>query len=533
MNYRLRPYQQIIYNKIASSAKLKHKKILVLAPTGAGKTILAYIIAENAIAKGNRVLFTNHRIALAKQTFDKFQPLCPELLQGKNKLKNESPMLIIASLQTLINTEIQEPKIIIIDECHFGYKGDLIQSLFKKFPNALFIGLSATPVDDRDCLLNGWDVIIDDYQTQDLIDLKALTPFDCYAPVQIDLSSVKTTANDFNEDDLLDVITKENINKSVVENYIKTGENRLFIIFAVNKKHCYELQLEFAKSNIKTEIITADTSDKIRELYISQLKNNEIQGLISIEILTAGYDEPQVSCIIFATATMQWKKYIQCAGRGIRNFPGKIDCILLDFCGNIERHGLPNERKVFKFGKQISRVIDKQLNLSILNDVEKKTVTEEKQIYLKKIGKLLDLYDGKIYTKESDLQDDVNNYLKRAGLFFWRQNSGKAYMGGRWVHFASKSGLPDNTVFYKNSSFFFGLELKLATGYLTKHQRETLPEMIEHKVLFFIIESVFDVYLAIEHLENNITFTDAEIIIKNSIYELPENQVNYRLKLKI
>ena len=137
------------------------------------------------------------------------------------------------------------------------------------------------------------------------------------------------------------------------------------------------------------------------------------------------------------------------------------------------------------------------------------------------------------YNLESELQEDVNSYLKKTNFFWWRQNSGKAFMNGRWVHFASKSGLPDNSVFFRNSSFYFGLELKLKKGYLTNYQKETLPEMIENKILFFIIESVFDVYKAIEHVENNLFFENDFLMISNNIYNLPQNQLDYRNKLKL
>ena len=268
-----------------------------------------------------------------------------------------------------------------------------------------------------------------------------------------------------------------------------------------------------------------------------------MQGLISIEILTAGFDEPSVSCVIMATATKSWKKYIQCAGRGIRLLGntidesianGKPDCIFLDCCGNIEEHGLPDEKRMFKFGTKISRVIDKVLNIDKDIDSSVKThYSEEKQVFLKKIGKLLDLYDGKVYAKESDLQEDVNKFLDKTGFFYFRQNSGKAYIEGRWVSFASKAGLPDCTVYYKNTSFYFGIELKLKHGKLTEKQKETLPEMIENKVLFFICESVLDVYLAIAHVENNLIVELDRTIILNSIYDLPEDQIRLRQKLKL
>jgi len=543
--YKLHEPQEIVKDKIKTALKSGHKKILISAPTGFGKTILSYDIIKNAIDKGNNVLFTSHRIALAKQSKEKFDTLNPQYLQGKEKNITTDYKLIVASIHTLIKVEIKEPKIIIIDEVHYAYESNLIQSLFTKFPNAIIIGLSATPVDDKGFLLEGFDFIIDDYQTSDLIELGFLTPFKYFTPVSINLSEVKIKGSDYDNKELESVINKTDINKSIVDNYILLGEKRSFILFAVNKNHCDELHKVFTECGIKTGIITASTKEKERDKLISDLKLGNIKGLISIEILTAGFDEPLVSCVILATGTKSWKKYIQCAGRGIRLLGlsieesiinGKSDCILLDFCENIKEHGLPTDRKKLTFNTKISKVIDREYNID--TDVELRTditkyLTEEKKVYLKNISSLLDLYDGKEYKLESELQEDVNSFLKKTNYFWWRQNSGKAFIKDRWVHFASKNGLPDNTVFYNDTSFYFALELKLPKGLLTSYQKETLPEMTQKKVMFFICESVYDVYKCIEHVENNIIFTDESTIIYNSIYDISERQLQLRKRLKI
>lgn len=541
---KLRPYQQDVYNKITEKLKKGDKRILVLGATGFGKTILAKYIAKSAIDRGNAVLFTNHRISLVDQTHEKFKDLEPNIIQGTNRVDNNS-LLTIASLQTLINVEISEPKVIIVDECHYAYDSKLIQDLFTRFPNSIYIGLSATPLDNKGYLLEGFDSIIDDYQTSDLIKLGALTPFTCMAPYTIDTSSVRVIKNEYNNKDLEEVVNKDEIHQTVVANYNKHGEGRKFICFGVSKKHCIELRRAFLYDGIEVEVIDADTSEKDRKKYFEYLKTGKIRGLISIEILTAGFDEPSVSCVILAMKTKMWKKYIQCAGRGIRLLGqtieesitnGKRDCLLLDMCGNIAEHDLPDTRKEFKFKKKISKVIDKHLKIDEITTKEaseKVVISEEREVYLKRVGSVLDLYRDKVYTSESDLQADVNNFLIKSGLFWWRQNSGKMFKDGRWIHFASKSGLPDNTVFYKNTSIFFGIELKLRSGKLTKHQQETLPEMIDNNVLFFICESVYDVFMAIEHITDNIIIDDEFIALKKSVYNYPERELQLRAKLKL
>lgn len=540
---KLREPQQNVLNKIRFSIVTGSKRILVSAPTGFGKTILAYEICKNAIEKGNRVLFTSHRIQLAHQSKNVFSDLNPSYLQGSNSDYDETKLLTVATIQTLINREVKEPKIIIIDEIHYAYSSILIQSLFTKFPDAIFIGLSATPVDDRGYLLEGFDSIIDDYQTADLIRLGWLVPFSIYSPVQIDLSNVPLSGSDYDNEELEKVVNKEDITNSIVENYIKYGEDRKFLCFAVNKKHADELNLAFSKKGISVCTINADTHERDRKRYLSEYKSGKITGIINIEILTAGFDEPSLSCIILACPTKSWKKFIQCCGRGIRlhgnsieesTMNGKHDCILLDCSGAIEEHGMPDARRNFIFGKKISRVIDRELDLDVIENRKiSDDLPEEKRVYLRKIGSLLDLYEGKIYRKEADLQKDVNSFLAKTDFFWWRQNSGKMFKDGRWVHFASKSGLPDNTVFYKNSSFFFGIELKLPNGRLTEHQKQTLPEMIQRGVLFFIAESVYDVYKIIEFVEKNIEETKENFIVNKNIYNLFEREIELRKKLKL
>ena len=175
--------------------------------------ILSFDIIKNAIAKNNKVLFTSHRIQLAEQSFEKFSTLEPQYLQGENKDISNDYKCLVATLQTLNNVEITPPKIVIIDEVHFAYESNLVQSLFDRFPNAIFIGLSATPTDNKGYLLDGFDTIIDNYQTKDLIDLGWLVPFKCYSSLSIDLSNVKIKGNDYDETELEQAINKENINK--------------------------------------------------------------------------------------------------------------------------------------------------------------------------------------------------------------------------------------------------------------------------------------------------------------------------------
>jgi superfamily II DNA or RNA helicase len=533
--YNLREPQVDILNLIRERISAGDKKILVHAPTGFGKTIISYSMIDGAVKKGKRVLFTNHRIQLAQQSRDVFGSLPVSYLQGSTK-EHANYKCLVATLQTVIDTDIDAPDIVIIDEVHYSYEGNLTQSLFDRFPNAIFIGLSATPVTSDGYLLEGFDSIVSKYQTGDLISLGWLTPFVVLAPFRIDLSSVKVSGSDYNAEELEGVINKDDINNSILSNYLEYASGRKFVGFGVNKKHCIDLCSMFNSFGVPSAVITSETTDTDRALILSKLKSGKLKGVFSIEILTAGFDEPTISCVILAMGTKSWRKYIQCAGRGIRLSDGKKDCILLDFCGNVEEHDMPDKRKEFKHRKQLGRVIDREIGIKSIEDNVaeiKNSITKEKLIYLKKISSLLDLYEGKIYRDESELQEDVNNFLKKTGYYWWRQNSGKMFKDGRWIHFASKNGLPDNSVFFDNTSFFFGLELKMPNGRLTDYQKVTLPEMSSHNIVYFICYSVYHVYLAIEHISKYVTITEDAVTVYSGVHNYPEWQKELRTKYKL
>ena len=537
----LRYYQKKLVNRIYEEAKKGNKKILLLAPTGSGKTVMAKCIIDSCLNKGNRALFTVPRINLIDQTAKYFDDY--SILQADDPRFDISKNLQIAMIQTLLNREINAPNIVIIDEIHYSYDGKLIQSIFERFPNAIFIGLSATPVDDNGYLLDGFDAYIDDYQMKELIDENWLVPVDSYSCLNLDLSNVRVIAGDYAEDDVEKVVVKQPILQSVYDNYIKFANDKKFICFAASKKHGLQIKELFNNNGVKTDFISADTPMKERERIYSDFKYGKLQGLVNIEILTAGYDEPSIECCIMAVPTKSWRKYIQAVGRVVRLhgstyqesiLNGKEKAILLDCGNNIVEHGLPTDRKKLIFKTKISRIVDRELGIT--DDVEKRKHIElspEKLIFLKKIGSLIDLYDGKVYQKENDLQDDVNYFLEKSGWFWWRQNSGKLFIQNRWVHFASKSGLPDNTLFFDYTSLFIGIELKLPSGRLTDHQKKTLPEMIQKGVILFFAESVLDVWKIIKHIEENVQKTEDGIFISNNIYKLSKRQIYFYQKYNL
>ena len=538
--YKLRPHQSFLIDRIYAEFRKGNKRVLLMAPTGAGKTVIAKHLIDSGTTKGSRCLFTVPRINLIEQTAKRFNPEKTSIIQGDDPRFDDSKPIQIATIQTLMNRELSPVDFTIFDEIHYSYEGIQIQSIFERFPKSLFLGMSATPVDERGYLLEGWDAIIDDIQIQDVIDAGYLVPLENYTCLNLDLSSVHKKGGEYVEKEVEPIVTKTPILQSVLDNYVKYAKGKKFICFAVNKKHGLQLTELFNKAGFLTAFVNADTPMNLREQYYSDFHTGKLIGLVNIEILTAGYDEETIECVICATPVGSWRKYIQLVGRGVRLFGlnyaescknGKSKCIYLD-CGNtIQEHGLATDRKKLIFKTKISRIIDRELGIDTnIQKRDNNALSEEKTAFLRRIGSLLDLYEGKVYKKENELQEDVNSFLDKTGWFWWRQNSGKMYKDGRWIHFASKSGLPDCTLFFNNTPIFIGIELKLPTGTLTTHQRQTLPEMVQKRCLIYFAQSVYDVWCIIKHVEQNLIKKDDGIFISDNIYKLPEHQVKYYKK---
>jgi len=219
-------------------------------------------------------------------------------------------------------------------------------------------------------------------------------------------------------------------------------------------------------------------------------------------------------------------------GRGIRIHEGKEKCLMIDCANVIVDNGYPTDPIPFIKKPIVNETVDK------IARVERDTdgsINEEEDLeridYLKKIGSLVDLYKDKVYAKEQDLVDDCKKILKRAGYFMWRQNSGKLFKEGRWVHFTDKNGLPDITLVYKG--VYIGLELKLPKGRLTKYQQVTLPELSYNGIQYFIIQNVIDLFEVLEKVRANIVNHEDGVIIKDGLKELSETQIRYRDKYKL
>lgn len=332
MRYELREYQQRAITELKKSLAKGNKKIILTLATGAGKSIIARIIAEMASKKGSEVLYTAHRTILIKQMKETFK--------GLSNVQCET-------LQTSANREHDDIKIIIADEVHYGVNSKMQDKVFAKYPDAIIIGLSATPITHAGYKLKGWDETIDIVQLADLIDLGFASNIRIFAPMDIDTSSFRTSGNDFNSKDIAEEVGKSEIVSNVVDVFCKYAKTLKTIFYCVNIQHAESINNMLLDIGLKSSTYHSKLKDK--DKIFDRFKKNELQILCSVESLTTGVDEKDIYCLVLATPTKSIIKSTQIVGRATRlnnEDPNKV-ALILD-CGSvIDSTQHPLKRLVF------------------------------------------------------------------------------------------------------------------------------------------------------------------------------------------
>ncbi len=346
--FKLRDYQkQVIYDTY-NLIRLGEKRILLFAPTGAGKTLLASKITRDAVSRGKRVLFVVHRDILVGQTAKKFKAFglrCGFIKAGW--AEDENAPVQIASVQTLAcreNWKKQHFDVIFYDECHLvAFAAICRQIMSDIYPGSLYLGLSATPwrLSKRESMGDIYTSLVCAPMPKTLIESGFLVKPCYYALkfVNTDLDKVKITAGEYNIDQLSTVCDRPELIEQIVKTWLELAEGRPTIVFTVDIKHAENIVEEFKKFNIPSAVVTGKTPIPIRNELYDQLAKGELLVLASCAALSEGFDVPEISCVIPARPTQSKALYFQQLGRGIRLAPNKTDCLILDQSGNVLRHG--------------------------------------------------------------------------------------------------------------------------------------------------------------------------------------------------
>jgi DNA repair protein RadD len=351
---KLRPYQEKAVSDIRSSFIAGKRSPLLCLPTGGGKTIVFTYIAANSSARGKRVLILVHRVELLRQTsaaLGKFG-IHHGLINPQFTPDTFAPVQV-ASVQTLVrrlNKQRFAPDLIIVDEAHHATAGTW-RTILQAYPNALTLGVTATPVrsDGNGLGVDAggiFDEMIIGPQIGELIRLGFLVRPAVYAPEgQLDLSGVRSRMGDFAKDELLPLIDKPSITGNAVEHYRKLAHGSPGVAFCINVAHAEHVAADFRAAGYRAYSVDGSMEDERRNRILAGLGNGSVDIVTSCDLISEGTDIPAIGAAILLRPTKSLGLYIQQVGRALRPSPGKERAIILDHVGNVIRHGLPDEER--------------------------------------------------------------------------------------------------------------------------------------------------------------------------------------------
>lgn len=333
----LHPHQDMALQELRRARLAGSSRVVLQLPTGAGKTRIAAEIIKGAQAKGNRVCFTVPAITLIDQTLRALEGegiVDLGVIQACHPRTHYGMPVQVASIQTLSRRFLPETEIVVVDECHMRFK--VINDWMTACPRVLFIGLSATPWAKG--MANHWQKLIAPVRMQELINAGILSPFRVFAPSHPDLARVRTVGGDYHEGQLADVMGDNQLVADVVHTWLRLGEHRPTLVFAVNRAHARQLQRQFGRSGVSMGYCDANTDRVERQLMFAELARGDLTGIVNVGTLTTGVDA-DIRCIVMARPTKSEILFVQSIGRGLRPAPGKADCLILDHADNHARLG--------------------------------------------------------------------------------------------------------------------------------------------------------------------------------------------------
>lgn len=328
MTETLHTHQELAIGLLRASLRAGKKRPMLQAPTGAGKTKIAASIIRMAREKGRRVMFTVPSITLIDQTVEAFGAEGIDgigVCQADHPLTNWLAPVQVASVQTLGKRTMPSTDLVVVDEAHQSFA--VIFKLMAEHPTIPFIGLSATPWTRG--LGKHYDDLIVAATTRELIDKGLLSPFRVFAPTHPDLSKVHTIAGDYHEGELADVMDKPELTADVVSTWLKLGENRPTLCFAVNRAHARSLEQQFERAGVSTAYVDAHTDRAERGTIGEAFNAGRVKVVVNVGCLTTGVDW-DVRCLVLARPTKSEMLFVQIIGRALRTAPGKVDALILD-----------------------------------------------------------------------------------------------------------------------------------------------------------------------------------------------------------
>jgi superfamily II DNA or RNA helicase len=352
-----RPYQhEAVAALLAAAARGVQRPLLVL-PTGTGKTIIVALLVQR---RGGRALILAHRDELIQQAVDKLHLVDPTMSLGVVQAECDelTAPTVVASVQTLSRRPrlarlVPDFHTIVIDEAHhapaLSYRRILEYCHAWRSDGPLVVGVTATPArGDRQSLRQVFDgivyqkTLVEMMQAGYLVDLRAMQVL-----LQADFDALRTQHGDFIEAELETLLLAANAPAQVLTAFQAHAAERKALLFTPTVATAHAMAETFCMAGIAAEALDATTPRATRRAILQRLHSGATRVVANCAVLTEGFDEPSIDCIIVARPTQSLPLYQQMLGRGTRIYPGKTDCLILDVVGVSTHHTLHTAATLF------------------------------------------------------------------------------------------------------------------------------------------------------------------------------------------
>lgn len=362
-----RPYQEEAINSLFKYFAEKSGNPIIAMPTGTGKSIVIAKFIERVMKQwpGQRILGLTHVKELIEQNANKIREawsMVPIGIYSAGLARRDTVHpVIFGGVASVNSSELilsSHWDLVIIDEAHlvspssetmYGRIGSRILSVN---PRCKFIGLSATPYRLKQGMMTKGGLFTDicyDLTTPDaFVELIAAGYMSMLIPKKtetiIDLSNVKITAGEFNEKQLQETMDKDSVTIEAVKEMIQYGSDRSrWLVFASGIEHAEHVANTLNLFGVSATFVSAKQHTGERNERINNFKTGKLRAIVNNNILTTGFDCPEIDFIGMLRPTMSPGLWVQMLGRGTRPAPGKQNCLVLDFAGNTKRLGPIND----------------------------------------------------------------------------------------------------------------------------------------------------------------------------------------------
>ncbi len=334
----------------------------IVLPAGSGKTVVMAEMIKDYTSrwKDTRICILAHTRELVNQNVNKLHAYWPDMPLAQAgvysaglKQRDTFNPVIFASIQSVYNKAYQLGRfdLIFVDEAHrIPFKGD---GMYRQFiadnkeinSNSRVIGFTATDYrlqGGRVCRPNAiLNHACYEANVKDLIDQGYLCPLVSKgSALHIDLTEIPIVNKDYRTADLEATMNQDHLVVGAVKEMIKfCADRKAWVVFCSGIEHAHHVSEELQKHDVYAPAVHSKMPAKERDQHIQAFTNGKLRALINVNVLSEGFDAPQIDAVIMLRPTMSPGMYYQQVGRGLRLHPSKTNCLVLDFANNIVTHG--------------------------------------------------------------------------------------------------------------------------------------------------------------------------------------------------